>query len=159
MEFEREMLSDRVIRFIATREHKEFAALTVSKLAREFKVDRFKLSRRFKSEKEMTLEVYLMQEKMFRCAYLLTSEADITIKEVSDLMGFCTCDYFIQVFKKNFGVLPGQYKEYKNQRSGVADRRMGLTDRRTNPTGKPPKGGDRRKGLTDRRQGTKDRRK
>ena len=117
-----ETLSDQVIKFIVSREDEEFVSLTVKRLAQKFKISRFKLLRTFKAEKKMTLEFYLSQEKMCRCAFLLISDKDITVKEVSKQMGFCTCDYFIRVFKKYFGLLPGQYKEYKNSRWVFFDR-------------------------------------
>ena len=129
LKVEEETLSDRVIKFITTQEDEDFVGLSVSSLARKFKIDRSKLSRTFKAEKNMTLEFCLMQEKMFRCAFILMSDRDITVKEVSELMGFCTCDYFIQVFKKYFGIVPGQYKEYKTRWSGK-NRRSEEIDRR-----------------------------
>lgn len=157
-EIAEESFSDRVIRYIATRGDEDFALLSVSRLAREFKVDRYKLSRSFKAEKNVTLENYLLQEKMCRCAFLLMADRNITVREVSEIMGFCTCDYFIQVFKKYFGIVPGQYKEYKTRRSGSEDRRTGPPDRRQNPNGPLPNCGDRRKGPKDRRVGLDDRR-
>ncbi len=158
LKVEKETLSDRVIKFITTRDDKDFVALSVSSLAQKFKMDRFKLSRTFKAEKNMTLEFCLMQEKMLRCAFILMLNRDITVKEVSKLMGFCTCDYFIQVFKKYFGLVPGRYKEYKTRRGGMKDRRVGEPDRRKNPDGLIPAAGDRRSDLKDRRVGPKDRR-
>jgi AraC-like DNA-binding protein len=156
-----ETFSDRVIRYIITRHNEEFAILSVQSLAREFKVDRYKLLRTFKKETNMTLESYLLQERMSRCAFLLMADKRITIKAVSEIMGFCTPDYFIQVFKKYFGIAPGLYKEYKTRRTGrerrthAPDRR---SDRRTTDCN-PPKKEDRRKGTRDRRKGVKDRRR
>ena len=153
-----ETLSDRVIKFIMTLDDEAFASLTVTALAQEFNISRFKLLRTFKAEKRMTLEFYLLQEKMSRCAFLLMSDGDITVKKVAKHMGFCTCDYFIQVFKKYFGLLPGQYKEYKTRRSGE-NRRSEAVDRRKNPGEGIPESSDRRKEARDRRKGLKDRRK
>lgn len=150
--------SERVIKYIATRSDEEFARLSVATIARKFKTDRYRLSRTFKAEKNVTLENYLLQEKMCRCAFLLMGDRNTTVKEVSSLMGFCTCDYFIQVFKKYFGIVPGQYKEYKTRRSGPEDRRTGPPDRRENPDGPLPEGGDRRTGPKDRRVGSRNRR-
>jgi len=153
-----ETISDRVIKFIMTLDDEAFASLTVTALAQEFNISRFKLLRTFKAEKRMTLECYLLQEKMSRCAFLLMSDSDITVKKVAKQMGFCTCDYFIQVFKKYFGLLPGQYKEYKTRRSGE-NRRSEEVDRRKSTREKTSGSEDRRKGFNDRRKGPKDRRK
>jgi len=150
--------SERVIKYIATRCDEEFARLSVASIARKFKTDRYRLSRTFKAEKGVTLENYLLQEKMCRCAFLLMGDRSTTVKEVSSLMGFCTCDYFIQVFKKYFGIVPGQYKEYKTRRSELEDRRTGPPDRRENPDDVFPECDDRRTGPKDRRAGPGDRR-
>ena len=147
---EEELLSDRVIKYVSAREDEEFGKVTVTSLAKSFAIDRFKLLRAFKAEKGMTLDAFLMQEKMCRCAFLLMSDMDITVKDLSVLMGFCTCNYFIKVFKKYFGLLPGEYKEFKTRRSGIVDRREGLPDRIMNPNGSIPPYGDRRKGPGER---------
>ncbi len=157
-ELKEDNFSDRVIKYIATRCDEDFAGLSVASLARRFKTDRYKLSRTFKAEMNVTLENYLLQEKMCRCAFLLMGDRNTTVKEVSSLMGFCTCDYFIQVFKKYFGIVPGQYKDYKTRRSGLEDRRTNEPDRRENPDGPLPDCGDRRTGPEDRRVGANDRR-
>ncbi len=158
LQMNEERLSDRLIKYVTTQEDEDFAGISVTSLAKRFKVDRFKLSRTFKAEKKMTLDYYLLQEKMFRCAFILMSDREISVKELARIMGFCTCDYFIQVFKKYFGIVPGQYKEFKTQRSGIADRRVGLPDRRVNANGPIPKSGDRRIGPKDRRMGSGERR-
>ena len=66
----------------------------------------------------MTLENFLYKEKMSRAAFLLKTHNGIKVKEVSEIIGFCTCDYFIRKFKEFYGLLPGKYKEFK---AGAAD--------------------------------------
>lgn len=148
-------LAERVIKYILSRRHEEFPLLSVSMLARTFGTDRYKLLREFKKEIDMTLEYYLNQERMCRCGFILLSNPDIAVKEVSKMMGFCTSDYFIQVFKKFYGIVPGQFREVRTKRSG-RDRRS--SDRHRNPGGKIPPNGKPRKGPKDRRKGPKDRR-
>ncbi len=57
-------VSDLVIQFVMTATDEEFANLSVSILAYSFKIDRYKLSRQFKSKTNMTLESFLFKEKM-----------------------------------------------------------------------------------------------
>lgn len=159
LQVEEESLSERLIRYIATRKDEEFGALSVSSLADAFNIHRSKLSRTFKSERNITLDDHLSNEKMYRSAFILMSGEEISIKELARLMGFRTDDYFVRVFKRYFGLSPRQYKEYKTERSGIEDRRVGLPDRRTNPDGPVPATGDRRKGPKDRRKGPMERRK
>jgi AraC-like DNA-binding protein len=104
---------DRVVEHVMSVTDEEFANLNVAALAYSFKINRFKLSRQFKSQTHMTLEEFLFKEKMGRAAFLLKTFEDITVKEVSRRIGFCTCDYFIRKFKQYYGVAPGRYKEFK----------------------------------------------
>jgi AraC family transcriptional regulator len=111
---ENKNVSDLVIRHVMTVTDKEFADLSVGTLAYSFKIDRYKLSRQFKRQTAMTLEDFLLKEKMTRSAFLLKAQREITVKEVSQRIGFCTSDYFIRKFRKFFGIAPGRYKEFKN---------------------------------------------
>jgi len=151
-------IAERVVRYVLTISEEEFAALSVSRLAQIFKVDRFKLSREFKQQTEMKLEEFLFREKMTRAALMLLAYRDITVREVAERIGFCTYDYFIRVFRQFFGVVPGRFREYKIPRSG-GDRRNGKKDRRQRILkGKIPESGNRRKNKSERRKGTADRR-
>jgi AraC-like DNA-binding protein len=151
---------ERVIKYVLTLSDEEFTALSVFKIAQDLNIDRFKLSREFKSQRDMTLEDFLFKEKMTRSALMLLAYRDFTIKEVAERLGFCTCDYFIRKFRQFYGIVPGKYREYKMPRSGIGDRRSGLKDRRHKvKKSKIPKTGDRRTGPKDRRNGRKDRRK
>lgn len=158
LKVEEERLSDRLIRYIATRKDEQFGALSVNKLAEEFNIDRFKLSRTFKAERKETLDDFLANERMYRSAFILSSGENIPIKELARLMGFRSDDYFVRVFRQFFGMTPRQYKEYKTERSGIADRRVGFPDRRVNANGPIPKRGDWRMGPKDRRAGPGERR-
>jgi len=107
-------LYDRVVEHVMSISDEGFADLSVAVLANSLKIDRFKLSRHFRNQSDMTLEEFLFKEKMARAAFLLKTFTDITVKEVSRRFGFCTCDYFIRKFKQYYGVAPGRYKDIKS---------------------------------------------
>jgi len=107
-------VSDHVIKYVMTVNDEEFADLSVGTLAYSFNMDRYKLLRQFKSQTHMTLEDFLLKEKMARAAFLLKAYGDITVKEVSERIGFCTCDYFIRRFRAFYGIAPGRYREFKS---------------------------------------------
>jgi AraC-like DNA-binding protein len=100
---------------VLTRKIEELGELTVAGIARELNVSRSYLSRVFKRERDFSLGKYLFREKMTRCAILLTKEPQMTIKELSEKLGFLDADYFAYVFKKYFGISPGRYREYKKE--------------------------------------------
>lgn len=115
-------ISDQVIQVVLTLPDRELAVLSVTKLARILEVDRFRISRLFKRQKGMTLECFLFKEKMTRAAFLLMVRS-IAVKEVARRLGFCTCDYFIRKFREYYGIVPGQFKEFRMQRSEGEGRR------------------------------------
>jgi len=102
-----------VLRHVMAAPDEEFAEFSVCTLAHSFNIDRFKLTRQFKQQTNMTLEHFLFKEKMGRAAYLLKAFDNITIREISQRIGFCSCDYFIRKFKEYYGIVPGKYREFK----------------------------------------------
>jgi len=108
-------LSDRVVEFVLNRSIDEFQNLTVTKIAAAFHVNRCYLSRRFKHDKAFTLCEFLIREKLSRSVGLLREKHDLTINELSTIMGFSNSNYFIQIFKSYYGAPPGKYREYINK--------------------------------------------
>ena len=107
-------LSDKVVEFIIDRGNDDFESLTIKQIIRKFGISRSNLFHKFKSEKPFSLADFILQEKMYRAASLLVADVDLTVKDLSEMMGFCNADYFIQVFKRYFGITPGRYREVKN---------------------------------------------
>jgi YesN/AraC family two-component response regulator len=50
----------------------------------------------------------------YRAASLLVEDEELTVGGLSGKMGFCNADYFIQIFKRYFGITSGRYRELKN---------------------------------------------
>lgn len=107
-------ISDRVVEYVLNCSDEAFQNLTVSGLARIFEVNRCYLSRKFKSDKEFTLCEFLVREKLFRSVGILKKDAKLTIRELSEKMGFSNSNYFIRIFKRHFGTSPGRYRECVN---------------------------------------------
>jgi AraC-like DNA-binding protein len=108
-----ENVCHQVLQHVLTAPDEEFGEFSVGTLAHSFNIDRFKLSRQFKRQTNMTLEHFLFKEKMARAAFLLKAYRNIPIKEIAVRIGFSTSDYFIQKFKEYYGVVPGKYREFK----------------------------------------------
>ncbi|HLP44733.1 MAG TPA: helix-turn-helix transcriptional regulator [Candidatus Kapabacteria bacterium] len=114
MQMEINEVFNQVLEHVMTATDEEFANFSVGALANSMNIDRFKLSRQFKRQTNMTLEHFLFKEKMNRAAYLLKTYHSIPVKQVAEKVGFCTSDYFIQKFKEYFGLVPGKYRELKS---------------------------------------------
>jgi AraC-like DNA-binding protein len=117
-------LIEEVVAFILTRRDEELAILNVAKLSVIFRLDRCLLARKFKYHKKMTLEYYLCREKIIRATFLLVYQVGVSISQVAERMGFCSCQYFSRVFEKFCGIKPRKYRKYQQLRSGEKDRRV-----------------------------------
>jgi two-component system response regulator YesN len=109
-----EILSKQVVELVMTCSDEELKGLTVSSIARRLNVDRSHLSREFKSYNSLTLCQFIQGEKMVRAAILLNDNIDLKVAKLSENLGFCSPEYFRELFKRYFGVVPSKYKEYKN---------------------------------------------
>ncbi|MCX6581260.1 MAG: helix-turn-helix transcriptional regulator [Candidatus Aminicenantes bacterium] len=106
-------LADRVTEFLLTCDDAALFKLNVTSLAGLFHVDRSHLTRVFKASRHYTLCRFLQKEKMRRAALLLSNPSKLTMEGLSQKMGYCTSEYFREVFKRHFGVVPSKYREYK----------------------------------------------
>lgn len=107
-------ISDQVVEFVLKCKNEELGNLSVSEVARVFKVSESFLSRKFRTDKSFTLGKFIFRERMFRSAQILLGNRDLTVKSLADLMGFSDYDYFIRTFKKYYGVSPSRYRYCKN---------------------------------------------
>ncbi len=75
------------------------------------------LSRIFKKETGISIVDYVQKERV-KAAKNLLIYSDSTLTEISQYLHFSTQSYFISIFKKHFGITPGQYrKHYKENGS------------------------------------------
>ncbi len=113
-------LSDRVVEYVLTREVNEMANLTVKNIASALEVNPSYLSRRFLIEKKVPLGEHIMQMKIYRSALLLilNDSKELTVRQLAKNLGFCTTSYFIQTFRKLFGIGPGKYRECIKWKNG-----------------------------------------
>lgn len=84
-------------------------ALTLDRLARTFFVSKEYLSKAFKQEFGQTLTDYIQSVRMqkARCWIL----EGIPIRVVAEMCGYDELGYFYRVFKKQFGIAPGELRK------------------------------------------------
>ncbi len=109
----KDLLCDLAIEYVLTQKNEKLEELNVEQIAHELNVSRSYLARIFKRERNFSLKEYLLREKMIRSTLLLVKEPQMTIKELSEKIGFLDTDYFAHIFKKYFGISPGRYRECK----------------------------------------------
>jgi len=109
-------LSDRAAEFIVSLKDDELADLKVDVLASSLGVNPSYLSRKFKSDKEMSLNEFITGEKMHRSAILLSKNKKVPVVSLAKRTGFARADYFVILFKNYFGIHPKKYGQLKRSR-------------------------------------------
>ncbi len=105
--FKNKLNLDEVRQYIDT----HFAeAVTLEALARAFFVSKEYLSKVFKQEYGCNVTDYILQLRMEQAKAWLAEES-IPIKTVAELSGYEDVGYFYRVFKKHFGIAPGEMRK------------------------------------------------
>ncbi len=95
-------------------------SLTLAQVADSIYASQNTLRKRFKSEVNMTIGQYIDDLVFYRAEFLLT-KTDCSIREISELLGFCDQFYFSRRFSVRYGRAPLQYrklsKQYKEDKS------------------------------------------
>lgn len=84
--------------------------LHLSELAENLHYNSAYLGQLFNKEVGQTFNAYLLSQRLNEAKYLLES-SQVSIDEISNVVGFQTPAYFIRVFKKSFGITPLKYRK------------------------------------------------
>lgn len=109
-----QQLLDESVRIIEENmENKDF---DIDMWCREIAIGRTRLGTKIKAITGLTLNDFVIQVKLRKCASLL-EKTDLTIAEISWKTGFSSSSYMGKNFKDYFGVTPLQYRKAKNASS------------------------------------------
>lgn len=84
--------------------------LTLEELASTFFVSKEYLSKQFKQEFAVSITDYMTQLRMEEAKQRIV-EGKLSIKEIAELVGYEDVTYFYRVFRKYFGVAPGEMRK------------------------------------------------
>ena len=87
-------------------------SVTTEALSKELSMNRTYLCKLFTEETGLTINQYVTQVKLEEARRLM----DITpksIAEIAEYLGYSSQSYFQRVFKKQFGITPGEYRKHK----------------------------------------------
>ena len=87
------------------------ADYSVEKLSADVGMHRMNLYRKLQSLSGMTPSEFIRTMRLKRAAQILKGDPNITVAEVSDMVGFNTPKYFAKYFREMFGVTPSQYQK------------------------------------------------
>lgn len=89
-------------------------SLTLDLLAEEAHINRHYLSHAFKREYGISPINYMISRRIEESKYLLT-ETDLSLSQISQLLGFSSLSYFSQVFRKSQSIPPIEYRQNSKQ--------------------------------------------
>ena len=81
--------------------------LKIEDLAQSLHVSRDYLSAAFKKDRKISLHRYILEQKLQEAKRMLSH--GMSINETSYTLCFCNESHFIQLFKKKYGMTPGEY--------------------------------------------------
>ena len=87
--------------------------ITLAQLAQKVNLSEVYLSKTFKKEVGMTISQYISHLRCARAAEMLR-ESDASIQEISNYVGYPDNNYFVKVFKAQYGVTPSEYRAKKD---------------------------------------------
>ena len=90
-----------------------YASLTVENIAEAVFVSSAKLRKTFRDEMEIPIGQYISDRIIIQAEEMIRT-SNISIKEVSDSLGFCDQFYFSRCFTKKFGLSPSEYRKNIN---------------------------------------------
>ena len=85
-------------------------ALTLEQLAEEGHMNKYYLSHAFKREYGVSPINYMISRRIEESKYLL-AETDLSMSQISQLLGFSSLSYFSQVFRRTLGSSPMEYRQ------------------------------------------------
>ena len=89
-------------------------ALTLDQLAEEGHMNKYYLSHAFKREYGISPINYMISKRIEESKYLL-AETDLSLSQISQLLGFSSLSYFSQVFRKTQSMPPMEYRQNARQ--------------------------------------------
>ncbi|MGZ7443287.1 response regulator [Paenibacillus sp. TH7-28] len=92
-------------------EHHFAEPVGLEQLAKLFFVSKEYLSKVFKQEYGITVTDYLLQLRMEKAMEWLGAGEEVAIKRVAEMVGYEDVSYFHRVFKKHFGLSPGEARK------------------------------------------------
>ncbi len=84
--------------------------IAVPEMAKEIGVSVGYLSRRFSSEMGMTLQEYILKQRLMAGANMLVY-SDLTIGEIAEYLSFSSQSYFGDCFREEYDLTPQQYRK------------------------------------------------
>ncbi len=90
--------------------HSYAQELTLPYLASQVNLSPSQLSRRFSKETGMSITQYIAATRCEEAALLL-ADSEISIQQIAAYVGYMDNNYFVKVFKRQYGMTPSEYRK------------------------------------------------
>ena len=107
----RSMLSVKIEKYI---EEHLTEKMYIEDICREFYLSKNALYKLFRDEFQTTVGDFITHMRLGLSLKLLNSNSDASISEIASACGFADYNYYIRLFKKNFGTTPLRYRKSGN---------------------------------------------
>ena len=104
-------ISHKVVEFILTRDLDELSTLTHKEISEVLSLDPVKMTHVFEAVQRISLDRFILREKMYCAFSLIEKNHGITIEDLAKRMGFSQTSEFAREFETFFLIYPGRYKE------------------------------------------------
>jgi AraC-like DNA-binding protein len=109
-------LSEQAVDFILTRNTEELAHLTETGISRVLGASRDVLRRLFKANQRISLDRFILREKLHRAFLVMDKEPEISDEMLSRILGFRNSKSFSQEFENYLAIKPARYKKLRTQK-------------------------------------------
>lgn len=108
-------LSSQAIEYILTREVEQLGKLTVLEIADFIGVSTHQLTRQFQSSPPMTLDEFIIREKIHSAVFILDKNKNEYIEILADRLGFQDVETFVRAFENYMHIHPQRYRELQRE--------------------------------------------
>lgn len=102
--------SPEILQAISYMQNKVSIQLTAEQIAQELFISRHQLQKHFKAETGFTVGEYLDKLLVYRATQLMV-DPQLSLREISEQLGFCDQFYFSRRFKKLTGQTPSEFRK------------------------------------------------
>lgn len=103
-------VTDLIVEFIVSLDVRDLSTLTRDGIAYRFGINKSYLSEKFKEDTRRTVWEFINFEKMKRAEQLLRTRPDLSVKDISRIVGIVKAEQFRARFCKIYGLKPGKYR-------------------------------------------------
>ncbi|MDE6953456.1 MAG: AraC family transcriptional regulator [Erysipelotrichales bacterium] len=94
--------------------------LSLESLAQYMKMNKYYMAHEFKKYMHISPIQYLIKRRIEECQSLLKTSS-LSVSEISEAVGFSSQSYFSQIFKKEIGMTPLEYRQSNTQDYNTQD--------------------------------------